>query len=749
MATAEPTIPSTTEGVTTAEKIRLLPWNIGHNAANAVFGQLTFFGSAFVLFLSALGASNSQIGFLFSLLPFTGIVAVFIAPRVARFGYKRTFITFWGIRKVVGACLLLVPWVLSQFGSEAALAFVSLIVFGFALCRSIGETGYYPWNQEFIPVTIRGKHAAVNDMVSRVTGTIAIIVAGYIVGLGTGLDRFMLLFGVAVIFGVIAVWSSTHLPGGEPTTASSTTSYRAMLQVLRDRNFVRYIFGLSLAIFGAAPLAFIPLFMHDPIGLTESQIIWLQVGTILGGFTATYLLGWAADRYGSKPVMLSGLYLRLLLPLGFLVMPRQSSLSLIAALGISVVWGIGEIAWAIGSTRLLFVKVVPSEKKAEYMAVFYALIGIMGGVSQIISGQLLDATANLSGTFLFFTLDPYTPLFFGSLILTVIGIMILRTVQADSSVSVSEFAGMFIHGNPFMALESLVGYYRARTERATVVMTERMGQTRSPLTVDELLEALKDPRFNVRFEAIISIARSGREPRLIEALTKFLDGTEISLSVIAAWALGRMGDESALPSLREGLYSQYKSLQAHCVRSLGTLGDVESAPLVLERLQTETDKGLRIAYSSALGNLHYTPALDTLFEVLNTTENEGARMELALAIARIGGSEPHFIRLLRQLRSDPPTSAAQVVMAAKRKLDRSGHETLKTAVDGCASQFASGHMDEGARMLCQIIGQIPHGDNGAEIEEGVREKIYIHCCDILTASGASRIEYLVLALHTL
>ena len=33
------------------------------------------------------------------------------------------------------------------------------------------------------------------------------------------------------------------------------------------------------------------------------------------GLLATYLVGWAADRYGSKPVMMSGLFLRALLPL--------------------------------------------------------------------------------------------------------------------------------------------------------------------------------------------------------------------------------------------------------------------------------------------------------------------------------------------------------------------------------------------------------------------------------------------------
>ena len=110
------------------------------------------------------------------------------------------------------------------------------------------------------------------------------------------------------------------------------------------------------------------------------------------------------------------------------------------------------------------------------------------------------------------------------------------------------------------------------------------------MTVEELLETLVDPRFNVRFEAIISIARMGPDPRLVEAVAGVLEGREISLSVIAAWALGRMGSDDALPALRRGLNSTYRSLQAHCARSLGTLGDQESAPLLLERLATLTER---------------------------------------------------------------------------------------------------------------------------------------------------------------
>jgi hypothetical protein len=40
------------------------------------------------------------------------------------------------------------------------------------------------------------------------------------------------------------------------------------------------------------------------------------------------------------------------------------------------------------------------------------------------------------------------------------------------------------------------------------------------------------------------------DPRLIDALAQLVNGTELSLSAMAAWALGRMGDEA--PSHRSG-----------------------------------------------------------------------------------------------------------------------------------------------------------------------------------------------------
>jgi MFS family permease len=732
--------------LTNAEKIRRLHWNTALNATNSVYAQLTFFGPGFVLFLSELHFTNTQIGFLLSLLPFSGLIALVIAPTVARFGYKRTWVTFFGARKVVTAGLLLVPFILAQFGPQVLLVYVSLIVGGFALCRATAETALYPWAQEYIPNSIRGRYSAVNDIVARCTGMAALAAASYILGLSMGLHRFMLMFAIALVFGGLAVWSSTHIPGGAPKRGADApkTSFRHLARVLRDKNFLWYMAGLGILIIASTPMgSFLPLYMEQQIGLSDSYIVLLQIAALVGGLAANYLVGWAADRYGSKPVLLTGLYVKIVLPLAFVLMPRNSGASLTAAVVVYFISGAADVAWAIGSGRLLYVKVVPSDKNAQYMAVYYASIGLIGGLSQVIGGGALDFTQHLTGQFLFFTIDPFFPLFVWGLVLTAVSVVLFNRVQADSPISVSEFAGLFMHGNPVLALESVWRYYRARDERQAVEVTERMGRTNSPLTVDELLEALKDPRFNVRFEAIISIARMESDPRLVRALCDILDGTEISLSVIAAWALGRIGDNQAIRSLRHGLDSHYRSIQAHCARALGTLGDESIVPILIERLQTETDKGLRIAYSTALGSLEAEKAIPVLFDVLATTENEGARLEVALALARIVGHEHHFIRLLRHMRDDKATAASQAVMVFKRRFETTD-DSIEQVITVCADSFAQADYARAVPSLIELVGLLPPDRHTRTCWTILEE-----CAKRLAEYKDERPEYLILALYAL
>lgn len=732
---------------TTIEKLRGIPWSIATFATNTFFVQFTFFGSVFPLFLNELGLSKGQMGFLFSLMPFLGLIAPFIAPWTARFGYKHTFLTFFGLRKLFTIFLLLTPWVQSQFGGQGTLIFVSIIVACFAFCRSVAETARIPWAQEYVPSSIQGKYTATNNFFTSLAGFGAVGIASYVLGRSHELSSFMILIAIGVVTGLVSVWCSAFIPGGapRPVAPGAARPQRDLREAFQDRNFLLYLTIVGIIILATTPVAsFIPLYMTEQVGLSAGNVVLLQIGTLTGTLVTSYLWGWMADRYGSKPVMYTGLWLRVLVPLALLIIPRDSWLSLYAAIGISLLQGVADMGWGVGSTRLLYVSVVPPEKKADYMALYFAWIGVLGGISQLAGGRILDLTAGLSGTLGVFTLDAYSPLFLAGIVLILISLPFVRKMRADNRFGIGQFVGIFFRGNPFLAMGSLIRYQYSRNEHDAVLVTERLGEAKSLLTVDELLDALHDPRFQVRFEALISIARMPPDQRLRDALIETLNGTELALSAMAAWALGRMGDLEAVDPLRAALDSPYHSIRAHSARAMGALRAREMAPLIRERLADEGDKGLQMAYASALGNLRDHEATGLLLTLLRDTTNEKARLELALALSRLVGNEHHFIRLVRGARSDLGTTVAQELTAFKRKLERSPADGESTLLTDCINAFARHERSKGITKLVALLRELPTDQlapTGAQI--------LAECITELATSGDQHLEYLYLALHVL
>ena len=735
--------------LTNTEKIRRLPWSIAYGGTNAAFCYLTVFGSVFILFLDELGLPKTQIGFILSLIPLCGVLALFIAPTIAHVGFKRIFIIFWGLRKFVAAFLLLTPWILSRFGSHATFIYVAGILLVFAICRAIGMTAYYPWFQEVIPDSIRGKYAAINNIFATLVGSLAIAVSSYVVGLSLGLSRFMILIATGVIFGLISVWCAFFIPGGTSVreTTVKTAHFKKMTSVLQDRNFLFYIGGIgAITLVSVGLLSFIPLFMKEQVGLSSSNVVLLQVGTLVGGLLSGYLWGWSADRYGSKPVMLSGLYLMVLLPICWLLIPRHSVWSNTLAMSIAVLAGLASMGLLIGDNRLLYVSIVPAKKKTEYMAIYSAWIGLVGGCSQLIAGQSLDYCKGITGTFFNLTLDPYTPIFVASLILFIVGIVLIRHVRVDSDMPTGKFASMFLRGNPFVAVESLIRFSLAKDVDTRVSMTEHLGEAKSPLNIDELLLALSDPSFNVRYEAIISISRTRPDDRLVKALIQVLSGDNSDLSIAVAWALGRIGDKMAIKPLRKTLVSGYPLLQARSARALATLGDAQAIHLLLERFRNEPDCSLRIAYASALGTLRATEATGELLTLLQTLQDECNRMELALALARIVGNEHYLVRLWRQPRSEIGTAASQAMLSFKKKIKKLHMDIgdFMTVFDDCAEALAENDLQRAVILLRDVINSLHVEDFGKTSADILKD-----CAERLDEFGASRIEYLILSLHTI
>jgi MFS family permease len=736
-----------TSTLTDVDKINRLPWLIGAQTLNIVFVLLTFSGTVFVLFLDELGLDDGQIGILLAIVPFLGIIAPFIAPAVGRFGYKRTYVTFWGIRKFVIAFLLLTPAVLALYGSTGAFIWVAVIILLFGICRAIAETGGYPWKKEVVPDNIRGKFIAVNSMSTTVASILVIVVAGYVIESLTGLRPFMILIAIGIAFGLVSVFAFTRVPAEDrkQRQIESGGHLRQMNQAIRSKNFVLFLVVLGLAtVGGRSVIAFVPLFMKEQVGLSEGVVVLLSVGTFIGALVTSFLWGWAADRYGSKPVMQLSLYSLLLLPVAWILLPQNSEASAPLAMAIAVVAGIATLAWQISWTRYLFVNAIPEENKSAYLAVFYAWFAIVAGLGPLLAGQILSASKNLETQIWRISIDPYTPLFVLSFILILIGSIIAVRLQTEGTTTFRHFAGMFLRGNPVKALRMLVQYNFSGDEMTRVVATERMGDAQSLLNSNELIEALGDPSFRVRQEAIHSIGRMPAEDELVDALIEVLEDPESELNISAARALGRIGSVKAVPALRRALSSGYRPLEANSARSLALLDDSKSVPQILTKLQQEPNPRLRLAYVSALGRLQVEGSIEQLLDLLDQARSEVSRGEIGLAVARIVGDEKYYLQHWRSLNTDFNTSTAQALLAFQKPAERCGMAEMAEVAEASANSFASGDLDLGVTTLATMLRWLPKRDL-----DRTTVVVSQRCIAGLQEHGKRRKEYILLALHTL
>lgn len=140
------------------------------------------FGSVFPLFLADLGLDKARIGLALALLiPYATLISPIMAPFVSKWGFRRTFLTVWTIRKFIIAAMLLAPAILATAGLDAAFAWITACIIGFALCRATGDTGLLPWTQELVPNDIRGKFLAFENLVGTLGQIAVVALAGFLI----------------------------------------------------------------------------------------------------------------------------------------------------------------------------------------------------------------------------------------------------------------------------------------------------------------------------------------------------------------------------------------------------------------------------------------------------------------------------------------------------------------------------------------------------------------------------------------
>lgn len=733
--------------ITKAQKIHSLPWALGAHTGNAIYTNLAMAGPVFMLFLAKLDLEEAQIAVILSIVPFLSVLALVFGPLGARFGYKRSFICLWAIRKFVLVSLVATPFLFANYGTDTVVWFIIIVLALFALCRTAAVSWLEPWMYEFIPDSVRSKFSAISNITGVLAGTLTLIAAGFYIGHKSEVSEFVILFVIAFIVGLISVFFYLFVPGGEPKKQRQKQAKVDVRSIFKNRPFIRFLIGGAFLIAGwtaVNPGGFLSLFLDEKMKFDPEQIT-LIVSTIMGvGLISSYLWGWAADRYGSKPIMLICLVFHGAFPLLLCLVQGNFKYSFYIVLGISALIGLGLPGWGISFSRYLYVNLIPSENRSQYLSFNLAFTGLVGGVSPLIVGLILTATEKLNIPIGWFRIGHYTPLLIWSTLMIGIGYVILSKIPNDASVSTAKFVGMFTHGHPFLALQAIYQHSRGGADERRLLTIKRLADAHSPLAVDELLETLKDPSVYVRVRAINSIASTRPEPRLIDALMEILRSERLETSPAAAWALGLMKDRRAIPLLREELESDYPILRAAAALSLARLNDLDSAVVLLEKFHQ--DKASRAAYGEALGVLRYREAIAPIIEAMSEIEDDTKRQSLAYSVATIVGNENMFLLLLRRLLKDIEEARDELMYLLQRQIPKitDEPEKVRQLIGEAIACSRTEEYSRAAQLFREAVAFIP--------EHRLRPEawlVYNHALPHYASGGTGFRDFGMLAAHAI
>jgi hypothetical protein len=131
--------------------------------------------------------------------------------------------------------------------------------------------------------------------------------------------------------------------------------------------------------------------------------------------------------------MLAGVISAAAMPLIWLTVPELGAASFVLALAAAFMTGASLPAWAIGSSRFLFMDVVPSASTPQYMAVFYAWAGITGATGAILAGRTLQSVQGATAQAMLGGVDAYTLLFLASTFLALGSFAVLRRAVGSAT----------------------------------------------------------------------------------------------------------------------------------------------------------------------------------------------------------------------------------------------------------------------------------------------------------------------------
>ncbi len=611
----------------------------------SVFNSFSFLllsGNILTLFVLRMDASSSFIGLISSFSYISFFFMVIGRKLIFVFGLIKSYGSAWLLRYLFMLPSLAAPLVYNAGNRSFALGLVLFSALGFHIFRGIGVVAYTPILRNLSEGKDQGRFLSLFQIIAHIISIITGIGVVLLLGESASLSRYLFFLIAGIGMGIVAALMLFRLP--VPSNGMAGKTRKLMVSVslaYRRKNFRRFVWIIavvSLVIGMVRPFSIVFIKQIYPISDSMAVLYTVigSVGAIFMGLMSRLLL----DRLGAKPLYIIFNILTFLSLIPLVLALPMTGFSLILYLGAAFFLLYLGTAGAENTAQSYLFGLIRPEDQLNLGMFYYLVMGVAGTAGSLFGGVILDFfdTVKLDletgGFRIFYSLN---------------GLILAGAVFAMSRLErlgAYTFRGAL---NVIFSLRDLKAINLIQRLDKTTSLGEEwrilkeLGQSKSPVSQEEILKRLNSPSYGTRSEALQALETVPLDARAAESVIQHVKMHPFTTSYIAARILGKQLIRKGIPVLREALRSPDYLLAAKSMISLAQLGDAESIRTI-EEIMNESDNPLLLIHGvNALAIFGDESSVPVLLDILKREPSHPfLRDEIILSLSRLLGISDWF-----------------------------------------------------------------------------------------------------------
>ena len=592
-------------------------------------------GNVLTLYVLRLEASSLFVGVLSSFLYLAFFCMLFGRIIVPKLGFVKTMGRFWLIRYLMMVPVLASPLFASRGMQDIALGLIILSVLGFNTARGIAITPYNTIVGSLASDKERGAFLSRIQVIVHAASLVLGVGLALALGLGNGLYIYAIFIAIGITTGLIAATRIFKLPEPESTARSfSENIWKGFRNALKRSAFRRFTIMHLLSttcFFMIAP--FLILYAKKVYLLPDNLVLYLNVCGSLGAVLMALISGFVIDKLGAKP--LYTIFAGVLTFTAFLIVLTPQTLP---ATSLLILLAFIFFLHSMGGTGLLnagqiyFFAAIAEEERLNLGIIYYLSQGLAGGIGSLLGGALIQGLQGFEGL----EEAGVFRIYFGMIaFILLILLFLMRIVPRLGAYRVRNALAVIFSPRDLRAISLLhrLGKISSLSEERQTI--QALAVSPSTLTIQEILQKLKSPRFSVRADALNALNTLPLDREVVRALLSEVKNHAFTTAHLAADIIGRRKVTEGVKSLRKNLHSKDYFLAAKCIASLARLDDRDSIPAI-ESIIAKTRNPRLIIHGAWAMELFQNPAsLAILLHKLEDKSSPFLRDELILAMSGI------------------------------------------------------------------------------------------------------------------